>query len=93
MIHYKNRETIKPSAGVSVSTSGKSIGFLTTKRNMFKMFISLAGVSYYVDPEITFVCPIDYRKYPFHVYTCKLRYTSFSEFNTSIQFKIGEFKN
>ena len=30
MINYKNRETIKPSAGVSVSKNENSLGLLTT---------------------------------------------------------------
>ena len=46
-------------------------------------------VIYILDPEIEFVCPIDYSRFPFHSYTCRLRLTSFNEYNTSIIFRTG----
>ena len=45
---------------------------------------------YILDPEIEFVCPIDYSRFPFHSYTCRLRLTSFNEYNNSIIFKTGQ---
>ena len=35
-----------------------------------------------------FTCPIDYSKFPFHTANCKLRLTSFSEFNTSMLYLV-----
>ena len=46
-------------------------------------------VIYILDPEIEFICPIDYSQFPFHSYTCKLRLTSFNEYNSSVLFKRG----
>ena len=43
-------------------------------------------VTYLLEAEIVFTCPIDYGEFPFHVATCKLRMTSFNEPNTSMIF-------
>ena len=45
-------------------------------------------VQFTVEAEIMFTCPIDYSKFPFHTANCKLRLTSFSEFNSSMLYLV-----
>jgi len=47
-------------------------------------------ITYRIDSEIAFVCPIDYSKYPFHFHICKLKISSFSKTNNSMLFKVGK---
>ena len=60
--------------------------------NILNIFIFLV-ITYRIDSEIAFVCPIDYSKYPFHFHICKLKISSFSKTNNSMLFKVGKNKN
>ena len=51
--------------------------------------LSISEILYFLDSEIEFICGIKYKTFPFHTDTCKLRITSFSEYNTSVVYKIG----
>ena len=42
-------------------------------------------IRYLGEAEVVFTCPINYSDFPFHVATCRLRVTSFTSVNTSMQ--------
>ena len=44
-------------------------------------------IRYLGEAEVVFTCPINYSDFPFHVATCRLRVTSFTSVNTSMQVK------
>ena len=46
-------------------------------------------IQYYIQCEVGFVCPIDYKKFPFHSPTCRLRITSPIETNESLIYNVG----
>ena len=43
------------------------------------------------ESEVVFTCPINYQAFPFHVATCHLRITSYTQTNKTIIFKAAKF--
>ena len=55
------------------------------------MSINFSEVRYITESEVVFTCPINYQDFPFHVATCPLRITSYSQTNETIIFIAAKF--
>ena len=50
----------------------------------------LIKMQYSFQPEIGFVCPIDYKKFPFHKPVCEMKISSNIEFNNTLVYKVRD---
>ena len=75
--YFEKKKTIKSQDSLLV--------FKTQESNLIK-------IQYSFQPEIGFVCPIDYKKFPFQNPVCEMKISSNIEFNKTLIFKVSKRK-
>ena len=85
--HFKELKSFRIQGGLSIVKNEPNTG----NENLFSFefnFSSSSEVQFTVEAEVVFTCPINYSNFPFHEADCKLRLTSFSQYNSSMMYLV-----